>query len=227
VWQDGAAESGGAGVLPAYEEAIVRNAVRKFVGVALVGLLGALALPMLAAGAQTATTNGSSGSNGIPPDPPGDCSFTVTPNPIPALGTQVTINGTAPTSDNAHVVLIADGVPAVPQSGTDVVEADPAANGSYTLLYTVNAQVGLSVSMTFGNQNAYAADCIGPGGITVVRVTVKAADVTKPPAAVQPAAQALAFTGSSDTPSYVLIGIAAIVVGAVLVVAARRRSQVS
>jgi hypothetical protein len=67
VWQDGAAESGGAGK-PAYEEAIVRNAVHKFVGVALIGLLGALALP-LAAGAQT---NGSTGSDGMaPPPPPG------------------------------------------------------------------------------------------------------------------------------------------------------------
>ncbi len=51
-------------------------------------------------------------------------------------------------------------------------------------------------------------------------VTVGAQEAARP-------AAALAFTGSSDTPSYVLIGIAAIVVGAVLVVAARRRSQVS
>jgi hypothetical protein len=64
--------------------------VRKFVGVALMGVLGALfMLPMLGAGAQT---NGSAGSNGVPPDPPGDCNVTsVTPNPVPAAGTQVTI----------------------------------------------------------------------------------------------------------------------------------------
>jgi len=49
---------------------------------------------------------------------------------------------------------------------------------------------------------------------------VKAADVVKP-------AAALAFTGSNNTPSYVLVGIAALVLGAVLVIAARRRSQVT
>ena len=230
VWQDGAAESGGAGV-PAYEEAIVRNAVRKFVGVALIGLLGAFALPMLAAGAQTVTTNGSTGTDGVPPDPPGECTFSVTPNPITAVPTQVTISGTAPTTDNTHVVLFVDGVAATPNSGTDVVQTDPAPDGSYTLLYTVTtvpadgSGLPLSVNFTFGNQNAYTSGCIGPGGEVVVRVKV----VTSPATAAKPAAaaQALAFTGSSDTPSYVLIGIAAIVVGAVLVVAARRRSQVS
>ena len=125
VWQDGAAESGGAG-RPAYEEAIVRNAVQKLVGVALIGLLGAFALPMLAAGAQT---NGSTGSNGVPPDPPGACTFDVTPNPIAAVATQVTITGTAPTTDNTHVVLFVDGVPATPNSGTDMVETDPNPDG--------------------------------------------------------------------------------------------------
>jgi LPXTG-motif cell wall-anchored protein len=207
----------------------VRNAVHKLVGVAVIGLLGAFALPMLAAGAQT---NGSTGSNGVPPDPPGACTFDVTPNPVAAVPTQVTITGTAPTTDNTHVVLFVDGVPATPNSGTDVVATDPAADGSYTLLYTVTSVpadgsgLPLSVNFTFGNQNAYSAVCTGPGGITVIRVKVQTApaEVVKPPAA---AAQALAFTGSSDTPSYVLIGIAAIVVGAVLVVAARRRSQVS
>ncbi len=59
----------------------------------------------------------------------------------------------------------------------------------------------------------------------MIRVKAPAAKPVTP--AAQPAAAALAFTGSSDTPSYVLIGIAAIVVGAVLVVAARRRSHLS
>jgi LPXTG-motif cell wall-anchored protein len=207
------------------EEAIVRNAVRKFVGVALVGLLGALALPMLAAGAQTVTTNGSTGSDGIPPDPPGVCTFSVAPNPVDAFPTQVTISGVAPTTDNTHVVLFANGSAATVQGAGDIVATDPAPDGSYTLKYTVNAVVDLSVNFTFGNQNAYTSGCTGPGGITVVRVNVKAAEVARP--ATAPAAQALAFTGSSDTPSYVLIGIAAIVVGGVLVVAARRRKQVS
>jgi LPXTG-motif cell wall-anchored protein len=152
----------------------------------------------------------------------------VTPNPVAAVPTQVTITGTAPTTDNTHVVLFVDGAPATPNGPTDVVETDPNPDGSYTLLYTVTSVpadgsgLPLSVNFTFGNQNAYSAVCTGPGGITVIRVKVQ----TSPAEAAKPAA-ALAFTGSSDTPSYVLIGIAAIVVGAVLVVAARRRSQVS
>jgi LPXTG-motif cell wall-anchored protein len=207
------------------EEAIVRNPVRKFLGLIVIGVLGALfAMPMLVAGAQT---NGSTGSNGVPPDPPGDCVvLDVTPNPIPALGTQVTITGTAPSTDNTHVVLFNNGVPAV-GTGTDVVEQD-VTDGTFTLTYTVNAvPASLSVNFTFGNQNAYTAICADVNGITEFPITVEAGNVVKPttPAAAQ--AQALAFTGSSDTPSYVLIGIAAIVLGAVLVVAARRRSQVS
>jgi LPXTG-motif cell wall-anchored protein len=230
MWQDGAAESGGAGFRQA-EEAIVRKSVRKFVGVALVGLLGALALPMLAAGAQTTTTNGSAGSGGVPPAPPGVCTFDVTPNPVPSVPFQVTVTGTAPTTDNTHVVLFVDGVAATPNAPSDVVATDPGPTGAYTLLYTVTtmpaggAGVPLSVNFTFGNQNAYSSGCTGPGGEVVVRVTVAVspANVTKP----AEQAAALAFTGSSDTPSFVLIGIAAIVVGAVLVVAARRRKQVS
>jgi LPXTG-motif cell wall-anchored protein len=218
MWQDGTAESGGAEV-PADEEAIVRNPVRKMVGVALMAVLAALALPMLAAGAQT---NGSTGSNGVPPDPPGDCVIlSVTPNPITALGTQVTVTGTAPSTDNTTVVLYANGIPATANGAGDVV-SQPVTDGTFTLKYTVTAApVDLSVNFTFGNQNAYTAGCATPGGEVVVRVTLEAEQVTKPPAA------ALAFTGSSDTPSYVLIGIAALVVGTVLVVAARRRKQVS
>ena len=199
----------------------MRSSVRKFMGVVLIAMLGVLALPMLAAGAQT---NGSSGSNGVPPDPPGDCNVTsVTPNPVPAAGTQVTISGTAPAEDNLTVVLFDNGVPAVPSPGDKVTQL--VTDGTFSLLYTIQQDTNLSVNFTFGNNNAYTSSCIFPGGEVVVRVTiaVKPAEATKPAAA----AAALAFTGSSDTPSYVLIGIAAIVVGAVLVVAARRRSHLS
>jgi LPXTG-motif cell wall-anchored protein len=198
------------------------------VGVALIGLLGAFALPMLAAGAQTATTNGSAGSGGVPPAPPGTCTFDVTPNPIPGVPQQFTISGNAPTTDNTLVQLYVNGVPATPNGAGDVVTATPTAGGTYTLLYTItslpadNAGLPISVNFSFGNQNAYTADCTGPGGATVI--LVKATEAARPQ---QQQAAALAFTGSSDTPSYVLIGIAAVVVGAVLVVAARRRSQVS
>jgi LPXTG-motif cell wall-anchored protein len=191
-------------------------------GVAVLAILAALALPMLAAGAQT---NGSTGSDGVPPEPPGQCQIlSVTPNPITTLGTQVTVTGTAPNTDNTTVVLYANGLPAVPSGAGDVV-SQLVTDGTFTLKYTVTAApVDLSVNFTYGNQNAYTADCVTTEGEVVVRVTVQSGGATKP---VSPAAAQLAFTGSSDTPSYVLIGIAAIVVGAVLVVAARRRSHLS
>jgi LPXTG-motif cell wall-anchored protein len=73
----------------------------------------------------------------------------------------------------------------------------------------------VSVNYTYGNKNAYVTGCTGPGGVTVLRAegAAKAAN--------------LAFTGSSNTTTYVLIGAAAIVLGIVLVVAARRRSHVN
>ena len=62
--------------------------------------------------------------------------------------------------------------------------------------------------------------CTGPGGILAISIAL--------PGRLRARRRSdLAFTGSSDTPTYVLIGIAALVFGAVLVVAARRRSQVS
>jgi len=192
----------------------VRNPVRKFVGVAVLGVLGALvALPMLAAGAQT---NGSAGSNGVPPSPPGACVIASFADVTVASGTQVTITGTAPSTDNTHVILYANGQPAVAQSPSDIVAQD-VTDGTFTLKYTVSQTTVLSVNFTFGNQNAYTAICATAGGVLSEVVTVGANEVKAP----------LAFTGSSDTPSYVLVGVAAIVLGAVLVVAARRRSQVS
>lgn len=196
----------------------MRNPVRKFVGVMVMGVLGALfAFSMLAASAQT---NGSTGTDGVPPAPPGDCTIlSVTPNPVPGFPTQVTITGTAPTTDNTTVVLYVNGAPAVPNGGGDIV-SQPVTDGTFTLKYTVTAATDISVNFTYGNQNAYTSGCATPGGEVVVRVDVSPTSATRP-------AASLAFTGSSDTPSYVLIGIAAVVVGAVLVVAARRRSRVS
>jgi LPXTG-motif cell wall-anchored protein len=115
-------------------------------------------------------------------------------------------------------VLYANGVPAVAGPG-DVV-SQLVTDGTFTLTYTVTAATDISVNFTYGNQNAYTAGCALPSGEVVVRVDVKATETARP-------AASLAFTGSSDTPSYVLIGIAAVVVGAVLVVAARRRSNVA
>jgi LPXTG-motif cell wall-anchored protein len=180
--------------------------------VVAMAVLGALALPMLAAGAQTTTTS--------PSTPPGDCVIlSVTPNPIPATGALVSVTGTAPNGVTAR--LFVNGVAAAPANPGDVT-TQLVTNNTFSLAYNLSAAADVSVGYTFGQGNAYTAGCSTPAGATVVRVNVAVS-----PANVNRPAAALAFTGSSDTPSYVLIGIAAIVLGTVLVVAARRRKQVS
>jgi LPXTG-motif cell wall-anchored protein len=98
----------------------------------------------------------------------------------------------------------------------------PAPSGGGTVEFSFEAPVpGLvTANFLYGDQNAYTTGCTGPGGIQAIAITRSAAGAAA-------AAQRLAFTGSSDTPTYVLIGIAAVVIGGVFVVAARRRSQVS
>ena len=182
----------------------MRNAVRKSVGVALIGLLGALALPMLAAGAQ----------EGGAPVSPGACSLAASGTaPGPVTGTV-----TVPSGATQVLVIF------TPSEGDLTPQphpyAAPAGGGVVDFSFDVTVPGLVSANYLYGNQNAYATTCTGPGGVAAI-------EISRPRPAAAPAAQALAFTGSSDTPSYVLIGIAAIVVGAVLVVAARRRSQVS
>ena len=128
----------------------------------------------------------------------------MTPNPVPAFPATVTVSGTAPTG--VHMVLYVDGLPVSEQDVTD---------NTFSLSANLTQASDISANFTYGDENAYTAGCATPGGEVVVRV--KSAEATK----------SLAFTGSSNTPSYVLIGLAALVLGAVLVVAARRRSQVS
>jgi LPXTG-motif cell wall-anchored protein len=173
-------------------------------------VLCALALPMVAAGAQT-----------VDPDVPGDCLIlSVTPNPVPAGGGVVSVSGTA--ANGVTVQLFIDGVAAAPVSPGDVT-SQLVTDGTWALSYKLTTTADVSVGFTTNDGNAYTGGCTTPGGETVVRVDV----AVSPADVVRPNTAALAFTGSSDTPSYVLIGIAAIVVGTVLVVAARRRKQVS
>ncbi len=190
----------------ATEEAIVRNPVRKLGGGALMGVLGALfALPMVAAGAQTIP------GEGAPPTP--DCVIlSLAPNPVAAFPATITVTGTV--SSDVHLTLYATTPPA---TGTKVAIADKdVAAGNFSISGELTGESDVSLGITFGNKNAYTGVCATVSGQTVIRVT--AAGASKAP---------LAFTGSSETPSYVLIGIAAVVVGAVLVVAARRRSHLS
>ncbi|HEY3670139.1 MAG TPA: LPXTG cell wall anchor domain-containing protein [Acidimicrobiia bacterium] len=188
----------------------MRNPVRKFVGVALMGVLGALfALPMVAAGAQTVPGEGA-------PTAPTCTILSTTPNPVTTFPADVTVTGTV--QSGVHITLYGQTPPGtgtvVPLASQDVTD------DTFSLTANLTGETDLTVNFTYGTDNAYTSGCSTPGGEVVVRV--KANEATK-----SPTAAALAFTGSSDTPSYVLIGIAAIVVGAVLVVAARRRSHLS
>jgi len=175
------------------------------VGVALIGVLGAFAL-QASAGAQTV--------------PPVSCVIlSVTPATVPAGGGTVTATGTV--GADVHLTLFAQSPPGT--GATVAIKEQDVTAGAFSISGTVGGAADISLGTSTIGDNAYIGGCATPGGETVVRVNVEGANVTRP---AQPAA-ALAFTGSSDTPSYVLIGLAAIVVGAVLVVAARRRSHLS
>ncbi len=179
--------------------------MRKIMGVVALGAIGALfVVPLASAGAQTPAAGQS-----------GDCEITsMTPNPVTAFPADVTVEGTAPTG--VHLVLYTQTPPAtgpvVPAAEQDVT------SGTFSLTAHLTAASDVSASYTYGDQNAYTAGCADPGGASVTKVDVEAASVT---------AQSLAFTGSSDTPSFVLIGLAALVLGAVFVIAARQRSHAS
>jgi LPXTG-motif cell wall-anchored protein len=217
MWQYGAAESGG-GRASAAEEAIVRNPVRKLVGVALMGVLGALfALPMLAAGAQEFIPG-----EGPPPTP--ECNITsFSPDaPVPQASFPVTVT-VAGTVDTAATLTLYGATP--PTAAPVVLNTQAVSPGAFSISGSVGGPSKITLGITYGPENAYAAACAAAGGVTEFNVEAQVA--TKPPTSEPPTGAALAFTGSSDTPSYVLIGLAAVVVGAVLVVAARRRSQVS
>jgi LPXTG-motif cell wall-anchored protein len=186
-----------------FEEVIVRHPVRRFAGVALIGVLGALfAMPLLPAGAQ----------EGGPPPSPGDCTFTATgtaPGPV-----HVEVITPAGASEVVVTFAPSEGDP-TPQVFT---QPAPAGGGTVTFDFDVTVPGLVTANFVFGNQNAYATGCTGPGGSEAIAIS----GVSDPGGAAS-----LAFTGSSDTPTYVLIGLAALVIGAVFVVAARRRSQVS
>jgi len=173
------------------------------------GALGALfALPMSAAGAQTVPGEGA-------PAEPSCVIVSTTPNPVDAFPADVTVKGTV--QSGVHITLYGQ---TPPGTGTTVALASQdVTDGTFSLTANLSGDTNLSVNFTHGTNNAYTAGCATPGGEVVVLVKSNQAS--------KAGAGALAFTGSSDTPSYVLIGIAAIVVGAVLVVAARRRSQLS
>lgn len=191
------------------EEAVVRSSVRKCLGVIVVTMLGALfALPMVGAGAQEVAADS-------------NCVIqSVSPNPVPSFPAVVTVAGTAPTG--SHVTLYGQTPPGT--GSTTALASQDVTTGSFSLQANLTGPTSLSANFTTGDQSAYATSCSAVEGEVVI--TVEAAGASRDPGATA-AARTLAFTGSSNTPSFVVIGVAAVAFGAILVVAARRRKQLS
>jgi LPXTG-motif cell wall-anchored protein len=181
----------------------VRTSVRKLVIAGAVAVIGVFAMaPMLAASAGTMV---------VAPPSPGQCTFDVNNVNFP----DVVISGSTPVGADVVIEIRfqADGSP-----NAALIESQHlAAGGAFSFSYnTGGAAGGVTANYTYGNKSAYVTGCTGPGGVTVVR-----AESLKGPS------KSLAVTGSSNTTMFVLIGFAALVLGLVFVVAARRRSSVN
>jgi LPXTG-motif cell wall-anchored protein len=166
---------------------------------------------MLAAGAQ---------ESGGAATPPGACTFSAAGE---APGT-VTGSVTAPAGAKTVTVTFTPdaGQAGSPQSQTFPV---PAGGGTINFSFDVAVPGVVRANFSFGDGDGYSTGCSGPGGIESVSVhdPVPSGGASGP---TQTHTATLAFTGSDSTPSYVLIGVAAVVLGAVLILMARRRRQV-
>jgi hypothetical protein len=116
----------------------------------------------------------------------------------------VTVSGTGPAGETANLFA----------SGQKVRSTTVAPDGTFSLAVTVTSTS--DVSVTFSGEAPTA--CVTPSGASVVPVIVAGERVQ--------AKSALAFTGSPNAPSYLFIGLAALVGGLVLVVGARRASNI-
>jgi LPXTG-motif cell wall-anchored protein len=173
-------------------------------GVALIGLLSAFVLAPSMAGAQTIPGEGT-----VPPPPPGDCTYS-SPTTVNAIGDTITITGSAPAG--VTVQLFVNGAQTPSQ---EVVLPDTPAFPTFSFDLQISGDpTSFTLSYLYGNKNAYTATCSGIEGALVTRITVASQNAGR-----------LAFTGSSETPAYVFVGLAALVLGAVFVVAARRRAR--
>ena len=172
------------------------GSMKRVLGIAAVGVIAVMSLAS-AASAQTEAT--------APPSP-GPCTFNINPALTTAFPVNVTVSGTAPVGVKA-IVFVAGA-----EKGNQIVGAG--GTFSFANINVPNAEAGVSVNYTYGDGNAYTTICAGPGGEVVLRVKAEAA-------------AALAFTGSSsNTGTYVLIGVAAVVLGLVMVVGVKRRASV-
>ncbi|MET0627328.1 MAG: LPXTG cell wall anchor domain-containing protein [Acidimicrobiia bacterium] len=186
------------------------SSVRKLISMTALALVASAALAGVA----------SAGSMpGVPPTSPGTCTFELSGTGVGPDGTvtslpaDVIVSGAVPAGATVVQLFVAQ------PFGTPLVlnqSVAPVGNAYSFAPVHITVEADLSVSYLYGNENAYTTTCSGPGGLTVVRIRPAGAQAARP----------LAFTGSNDTMQYVLIGIAALAIGSVLVVGARRRNRV-
>ena len=180
----------------------MKRSISKLIGAAALGLLVAIvAVPTGLAGAQTTGQT---------------CSFSVSPDTFTSFPATTTVSGTAPAGSHVRVFVQSD----VNQTPTVAAEVNAASNGSFSSQFTVTGPTSITVNFSTADNNAYATGCaenLGVTTVTIPPVQVAGSSVT---------AASLAFTGSSNTPSIALIGTAAVVVGAALVVGVRRKARV-
>src|SRR5262245_14806254 len=125
------------------------------------------------------------------------CEFSLTSTSLPVGGGTVQISGTAPADTTVHILVNSV---EVATAHSDIVTG---AWGPLPITITATSTVEVSINLDYP-----ATPCIGPAAVTV-----------------EAAAAALPRTGSNDTKPFVLIGAALLVVGAALVLGARRRGN--
>ena len=179
----------------------MQRSVRRLTRVVILGAIATFAaVPLLATSASAQSSEDAV------------CTFNVLPNPIPPpFPAAVHIEGTAPPGTE---VTAFSGATALVTTTTNAAGNFSSAN------FAVFPETDVSASFSVAG-GSYATGCADPQGLLVVRVTALAENVQRAQA------QALAFTGSNNTTSFVLIGVTALVVGIVLTVGARRRSRIT
>jgi len=139
------------------------------------------------------------------------CSYTVDPTTLPVGGGLVTVSGVAP--GNTTVSIFLDGALAATTPAAPVT-------GNFSTQVFITASVEVSAAL-----DGYpSTPCIGVAGESVERSVGRDGEIIV--GGVSTTRRKLAFTGSSDSRPFVLLGVGAVCVGLVLVVAARRRSHV-
>ena len=190
------------------------SSVRRLIGAtALAMLVGSFAFAgVAAAGIMVPDEN---------PDSLGPCTFEIVGSPGAAtldvtFPHSVTVRVSAPATADVSVFVstLPSGTPV--EFGPELSTGAPIDFGPIEL----TAPSSITAGYTTTDGSAYTATCSGPGGVAAIQVLAAGARV------VTPGARPLAFTGSDDTTTHVLIAAAAIVLGTVLVVGTRRRSRV-